>query len=308
VRILVTGGAGMLGSSLCPTLVGLGHEVVTTDIRLLSPEIEFLDVRDRTEVGRAVERVAPDVVMHLAAETDLEICEGDVELAYLTNTVGTKNVATVCRDRDLPLVYISTIGVFDGTKETPYDENDVANPINVYGRTKWGGELLVEALVEKHFIVRAGWMIGGGDREKKFVSLIIRQIREGARTLQVVTDKLGTPTYSVDFAKGLAWLIASQHYGTYNLSSGASVSRYDVARLILRVLGREDVELIPILSDSAYIKEQFPTPRPRSEIMRSLKAAALGLNCMRPWDEALEEYLRTSYRNDIMAPGRGETA
>jgi dTDP-4-dehydrorhamnose reductase len=302
VKILVTGAAGMLGSAVCPTLEGLGHRVLATDIRLLSPSIQELDVRDLDRVRGFCDRERPDAVVHLAAETSLEICEQDVAGAYRTNTIGTRHVAWVSRDLDVPLVYVSTIGVFDGTKEAPYDENDVPNPINVYGRTKWAGEVLVEAMLRRYFIVRAGWMIGGGEREKKFVALIIQQIRHGARQLQVVTDKLGTPTYSVDFAKGLGWLIPSAHYGTYNLSSGATVSRFDVARHILHVLGRTDIELVPIDSGSKYIRERFPTARPRSEAMRSVKTGALGLNCMRPWDEALEEYLRTSYREDIVVP------
>jgi dTDP-4-dehydrorhamnose reductase len=299
---LVTGAAGMLGSAVCPTLENLGHQVMATDIRLLTPDIRKLDVRDLGSVREFCARERPDAVMHLAAETDLEICEGDVPHAYATNTVGTRNVAWVSRDLSVPLVYVSTIGVFDGTKDSPYDENDVANPINVYGRTKWAGEVLIEAALQRYFIVRAGWMIGGGEREKKFVALIIQQVRNGARRLQVVTDKLGTPTYNVDFAKGLAWLMASEHYGIYNLSSGAIVSRYDVARHILHVLGRTDVELVPIDSGARYIQENFPTPRPRSEAMRSVKTGSLGLDCMRAWDVALEEYLHTSYREDIVEP------
>jgi dTDP-4-dehydrorhamnose reductase len=143
-------------------------------------------------------------------------------------------------------------------------------------------------------------MIGGGKRGKNFVALIIQQLRDGAHQIKVVTDKFGTPTYNADFARGLAWLITSQHYGIYNLSSGAVVSRYQVAQKILQILDREDVELIGITSDSQYIKENFPTSRPNSEVMRSIKTAALGLDCMRPWDIALEEYLRSSYKDDII--------
>jgi dTDP-4-dehydrorhamnose reductase len=238
--------------------------------------------------------------MHLAAETSLELCEKDVRHAYLTNTIGTRNVARACKELDIPMVYVSSIGVFDGTKDGPYDENDIPNPINVYGRTKWAGEVIVETLLKKYFIVRAGWMIGGGEREKKFVALLIQQIRKGARRMQVVTDKLGTPTYNVDFARGLIELVKTEHYGTYNLSSGANVSRYQVAEKILQVLNRKDIELAGVTSDSQYIRDNFPTPRPRSEVMRSIKTASIGLNYMRPWDVALEEYLRKNYKDDIL--------
>jgi dTDP-4-dehydrorhamnose reductase len=299
MKILVTGAAGMLGFALCPTLSEQGHQVLATDIRLVSPQIRKLDVRDLKQVRDFCAEHSPDAVMHLAAETSLELCERDIEHAYLTNTVGTRNLVWACRDADIPMVYISSVGVFDGTKESPYDESDVPNPVNVYGRTKWAGEVIVESALKKYFIVRAGWMIGGGEREKKFVALIIQQIRKGARRLQVVTDKIGTPTYNLDFARGLAWLVASKHYGTYNLSSGAVVSRYQVAQKILEVLGRSDIELAGITSDSRYIRDNFPTLRPRSEAMRSIRAAQIGLDCMRPWDIALREYLNAAYKSDI---------
>jgi dTDP-4-dehydrorhamnose reductase len=302
MKILVTGSAGMLGSSLCPILLEQGHRVIATDIRMLTKDVLELDVRNLKKVEDFCHLNKPGAVIHLAAETNLELCEKDIAHAYVTNTIGTRNMAWVCRALDIPLVYISSIGVFDGTKPTPYDENDIPNPINVYGRTKWAGEIIVEAVLQKYFIVRAGWMIGGGEREKKFVALIIRQIRNGLKRIQVVTDKIGTPTYTVDFSRGIAWLITSKEYGLYNLSSGAVVSRYQVAKKILQVLGRCDVELISITSDSQYIKDNFPTLRPPSEAMRSLKTEVVGLNCMRPWDVALEEYLRTSYQDDIMNP------
>jgi dTDP-4-dehydrorhamnose reductase len=299
MKLIVTGASGMLGSAVCPTLRQEGHEVRATDIRLLGPDVERLDVRDLAAVETYCRGFAPDGIMHLAAETSLEVCEHDIAHAYNTNTLGTRNVAWACRERDIPLVYISSIGVFDGTKIEPYDERDVPNPINVYGRTKWGGELVVESVLERHFIVRAGWMIGGGEREKKFVALIIQQLREGAEEIFVVTDKLGTPTYSLDFSRGLSWLIASPHYGTYHLSSGGNVSRFEVARKILDVLGRTDVKLTEITSDSEFIRDRFPTVRPRSEAMVSVKTAALGIDSMRSWDVALEEYLRTAYAGDI---------
>lgn len=299
MKVLVTGAAGMLGFALCPALLEQGHEVLATDIRMLTRDIRKLDVRDLDQVADFCRLNTPDLVMHLAAETNLELCERDIRHAYLTNTIGTRNLAWICRDLDIPMVYISSIGVFDGTKPEPYDENDVPNPINVYGRTKWAGEIIVESALKKYFIARAGWMIGGGEREKKFVALIIQQIRKGSRQIQVVTDKIGTPTYNVDFARGLARLISTTHYGVYHLSSGAVVSRYQVAQKILQVLGRTNITLTDITSDSQYIQDNFPTPRPKSETMRSIKTAALNLDCMRSWDIALEEYLMNNYKKDI---------
>ena len=196
-------------------------------------------------------------------------------------------MAWMCRDLDIPLVYISSVGVFDGTKDAPYDEHDVPNPINVYGRTKWAGEVVVESVLRKYFVVRAGWMIGGGEKEKKFVALIVQQVREGAKEIFVVTDKLGTPTYNLDFARGLARLIDSTHYGIFHLSSGGNISRFEVARKILDVLGCSDIRLTEVTSDAEVIRRRFPTVRPRSEAMLSVKTQQLGIDCMRPWDVAL---------------------
>lgn len=289
----------MLGWAVCPTFTKRGHAVMATDIRGTSPELQYLDVRDLGAVRSYQRDVSADAIVHLAAETSLEICEANVASAYTTNTIGTRNVATVCREADIPLVYVSTIGVFDGTKQSPYDEDDVPNPINVYGRTKWAGELVVDAMLDRWVIARAGWMIGGGDREKKFVALIIDQLRRGAKQIQVVTDKLGTPTYSLDFANGLESLLSNDTYGLFNLSSGATVSRFDVAVHIMKVLRRPDVEIIPIDSNAQFIRDSFPTARPRSEAMTSLKLNTAALNCMRRWDVALEEYLLTAYKADV---------
>ena len=302
MKVLVTGANGMLGSALCSVLRQQGCVVVATDIKPVPGSCDFLDVRDLEQVMVSGHQASPDVILHLAAETNVELCENRVEHAYSTNTIGTRNIAWLCRDLGSPMLYVSSIGVFDGTKVQPYTEADVPNPINVYGRTKWAGEIIVESVLDKHFVVRAGWMIGGGEREKKFVALIIQQLRNGARRIQAVTDKIGTPTYNVDFARGLAWLITTNYYGVYHLSSGGVVSRYQVAAKILEILGRTEVELVGVTSDSEYIRSSFPTSRPASEAMTSIKTAALGVDCMRPWHIALEEYLVAYYRNDFARP------
>ena len=159
-----------------------------------------LDVRDSAAVRDVIDEVRPDLVLHLAAETDLERCEAYSDDAFITNTLGTQNVAVASRNVDATLVYISTAGVFDGEKLTPYTEFDEARPINVYGRSKYEGEVLVLRLAPRSFVVRAGWMIGGAERDHKFVAKMVAQLKDGATSIQAVTDKLGTPTYTRDFA------------------------------------------------------------------------------------------------------------
>jgi dTDP-4-dehydrorhamnose reductase len=302
MKILATGTAGMLGSSLVPALVAAGHEVIATDIDLSEPHpwgpagpaLGLLDVRERAAVRAAFESVRPDFVVHLAAETSLEISDADPDHAYLTNTVATKYVALECRRHQLPLTYISTAGVFDGTKEGAYTEFDAANPINTYGASKYEGEKVVAGTVDEHFIIRAGWMVGGGARkDHKFVSRIVDQVRDGATTIYAVGDKLGTPTYTPDFARCFLDLVDSQLYGLYHMACGGEGSRFDVAARILEVLGRDDIELVEVGSE--HFAEQFPSERPRSEIMRNMILDLQQMNTMRPWPVALEEYLQVEF-------------
>jgi len=302
MRILVTGAAGMLGSALVPAFVAAGHDIVATDIDLSEPtpwgphhpSISHLDVRDRQQVRHAFAAVAPDTVLHLAAETSLEVSDADPDHAYLTNAIATKYVALEARAATIPMTYISTAGVFDGSKDVAYTEFDTPNPLNTYGASKYEGERIVARTVEQHFIVRAGWMVGGGARkDHKFVSRMLDQIRLGAHTLHAVTDKLGTPTYAPDFSQCLLGLYRSGLYGLYHMACGGDGSRFDVAERILEVLGRSDVELVPVTSE--YFAAEFPSVRPRSEIMRNMVLELQGMNTMRPWRVALEEYLRTEF-------------
>ena len=303
MKILVTGAGGMLGSGFVPALVAAGHEVRASDIRRRrgalpwgpdGPELEHLDVRVRAEVDAAFAAVRPDLVCHLAAETDLEVCENDPDHAFLTNTVGTKLVVLAAQRAGIPLAYISTAGVFDGEKELPYNEWDDPNPLTVYGRSKFEGERIVETFLDRFYIVRAGWMVGGGDVDHKFVARILDQIRDGRTTLHAVGDKHGTPTYVPDFARCFCNLMTTDSWGRYHMACEGAGTRYDVTARILEVLGLAgDIELIEVNSD--FFKEEFPAPRPASEIMRNLHLELQGLNTMRSWSVALAEYLLANF-------------
>ena len=274
----------MLGSALIPYLRERNHTVHATDI-------DTLDVRDRAAVGRWIDEINPDFVLHLAAETSLEACEDDPDHAWLTNAIGTKNVALECRLSDIPMAYISSAGIFDGDSSVGYTEFDTPRPINAYGASKYEGEKFVRQWVQKHFIVRAGWMLGGGpQKDHKFTSHIMNQINDGAEIIYAVKDKLGSPTYSADFAKCFESLIMSGDYGTYHMVSPGRCSRYDMARAILDILGRDDIVLVP--TASAHFAPTFYAPRPESEVMRNYVLDLTNRNTMRPWRDALEDYLR----------------
>jgi dTDP-4-dehydrorhamnose reductase len=293
MRVLITGCGGMLGSAVHPAFVRAVHEVLATDL-VPRPEpgltMDVLDVRDHGAVRETSLRIRPEIILHLAAETDLERCETDRDHAYLTNAIGTQNVALVAAELGVPIVYISTAGVFDGTKgDEPYTEFDRPNPINTYGGSKYEGEIFVRHTVARHYIVRAGWMVGGRDRDHKFVAKVVNQLRDGVRKIRAVTDKLGTPTYTEDFAQNLLALVATPYYGLYHMTCEGAGSRLDVAQEIVKYYGRDDVEVIPVTSE--FFAEKYFAPRPRSEMMRNYALQLRGLNRMRPWREALRSYL-----------------
>ena len=283
----------MLGTSLLPVLRKRDHTVLPTDIRFTGRDVKPLDVRDYGAMLKVAKRFKPSMLMHLAAETDLEVCERRVDYAYQNNFMGTQNACAVARGLGIPLTYISTAGVFDGRKKGAYTEFDQPNPLNVYGASKYQGEMVVRQTMPDHFIVRAGWMIGGGERDKKFVSKIIAQLDGGSKKIYAVDDKRGTPTYAPAFSEVLEKLIRTEYFGTYHLACKGQATRYDVAAHILKVLGRKDVKLQAVSSD--FFKKDFFAPRPPSEEMRNFVLDLRSMNDMPHWKDALESYLRRSF-------------
>lgn len=292
-RVLITGCGGMLGSAIFPYSRLRFACVLATDRCVSEPWLEELDVRNRERVRVVFEQFRPDLVLHLAAETDLEFCEEHPDTAAAVNVEGTTIVAEEAAARGATLVYISTAGVFDGRKEGLYVETDKPNPIMTYGRTKLEGEHRARK-TEKHYIVRAGWMVGGGPRkDHKFVHKILKQIAEGRKRIHAVNDKWGTPTYTHDFAMNLFELIEHDRFGTYHMVCEGSGTRLDVAQEIVRISGRSDVEVVPVAS--VFFAHDYPAPRPRSEMLRNANLEALGINRMRSWRHALKDYIETYY-------------
>ena len=275
--IFVTGANGMVGSYL---------EEVFSGGKLVLTDIDTLDVTDPVKVRNEIKKRKPEFVLHLAAETDVDRCEKEADHAYLTNALGTQNVALACQEAGAVMIYISTAGVFGGGKSEPYTEFDQPDPANIYGRAKWEGEKIVRFLLDRYYIVRAGWMIGGREKDKKFVGKIVRQFGEKDKIL-AVNDKTGTPTYARDLLEGIKKLITTGYFGLYHMANTGVCSRYAVAVEIGKILGKKTpVEPVP--------SSVFPLPAPRadSEAMRNYKLELLGVHKMRPWQEALSEYLK----------------
>ena len=276
MRIFITGHKGQLGRALYAALAE--HTLTGCDL----PE---LDITDREAIGAAVADFAPDVVVHAAAWTHVDGCARDPERAYRVNALGTQNVALACAEAGAAMVYISTNEVFDGEATEPYREWDPPHPINPYGRSKAAGEWFVRHLLTRFYIVRTAWLYAPGGRN--FPHRII-QLADERGALRVVTDEVGNPTYAPDLAKAIAALIRTDAYGVYHLTNAGYCSRYDFAREILRVSGREHVPVEPI----TLAEFQRASTPPRFAPLANTAAAALGIT-LQPWQEALAEFLKS---------------
>ncbi|MBN2443229.1 MAG: NAD(P)-dependent oxidoreductase [Spirochaetales bacterium] len=290
-RVLLTGCGGMLGDAVFRVCSEEFDEVLATDIDLNESWLKPMDVRDIDQCEKVFTDFKPTLVIHLAALTDLEYCENNNENSWITNALGTENIGFLCKKYDATMVYISTAGIFGGKQEyfTDFDE---PNPLSHYAKSKYYGECFVQKYLAKHFVFRAGWMMGGGiKKDKKFVKKIFDQIKNGKKELFIVDDKLGTPTYTVDFARSLLKVIRTKNYDLYNQVCNGSCSRLDFAKEFIKLLGLEkEIKITNVSSD--FFKEEYFAPRPYSEKLVNLKLKSRNLDYMRNWKECLKEYSR----------------
>lgn len=292
-KIYMAGSGGMLGEAFYKTY-SFENSLRCTDIDVNAPWLSYLDFRDADAYVRDVEAFKPDYLFHLGAHTSLEYCEENPDDAYATNTISVETAAHIANRLDIPLLYISTAGIFDGGMDT-YDDWDEPNPLGHYARSKFMGECFVAQNVRRHLVCRAGWMMGGGPaKDKKFVQKLMLQIKAGKSQLMVVDDKLGTPTYTHDFAYNVAILLEKEYWGVYNMVCGGITGRLEVAQELVRLLGKGDeIKVVPVSSDF-FAKEYFAT-RPASERLLAKKLSLRGLNIMRDWRICLKEYLDEYY-------------
>jgi dTDP-4-dehydrorhamnose reductase len=294
-RIYIAGCGGMLGEAFYKVF-GTEFELRCSDIDVNESWLSNLDFRDFDAYRNDVMTFNPDYLFHLGAHTDLEFCELNADDAYATNTLAVENAVFIANELDIPLLYISTAGIFDGTKDV-YDDWDRPNPLGHYARSKYAGEIFVQGNSQPHLICRAGWMMGGGPRkDKKFVQKIMRQLKAGARTLHVVNDKLGTPTYTHDFAQNVKLLLQNEYWGLYNVVCEGVTSRLEVAREIIRIVGMESsVRIIEVGSE--HFRQEYFAERPASERLINRRLELRNLNVMRHWKVGLNEYLEHYYKD-----------
>ncbi len=292
-KIYIAGCGGMLGEAF-QRVYRDDYTLECSDIDVNEEWLSFLDFRDRNAYMERVRAFAPDYLFHLGAHTGLEYCELNIDDAYATNTLAVENAVHIANELDIPLLYISTAGIFDGEQDT-YDDWDQPNPLGVYARSKYAGERFVVENARRYLVCRAGWMMGSGPRkDKKFIQKMMRQIKDGSTELFVVNDKLGTPTYTVDFARNVRLLLEQEVWGLYNMVCGGMTGRYEVAEELVQMLGLEErVKVTPV--DSSHFQQEYFAARPASERLVDRKLTLRGMNTMRDWRVCLREYLDEYY-------------
>ena len=284
MKVLVTGAAGQLGHDVMDELKKRGHEGIGVDV-------QEMDVTDAEKVRQVITAADVDAVIHCAAYTAVDAAEDNAELCRKINADGTEHIARVCRDLDLKMMYISTDYVFDGTGTRPWEPDDERHPLNVYGQTKYEGELAVEELVEKFFTVRIAWVFGVAG--KNFINTMLRLGAERG-AVSVVDDQVGSPTYTYDLARLLVDMIQTDRYGRYHATNEGLCSWYEFAKEIFRQVGMDEVQVTPVGSS------EFPAKatRPSNSRMSKEKLTENGFERLPAWQDALGRFLKELQKNE----------
>ena len=277
MKVLVTGVKGQLGYDVVNELTKRGHIAIGTDI-------EEMDITDAGSVDKVIRESAPDAVVHCAAYTAVDAAEDNVDLCRKINAEGTQNIANVCKELDIKMVYISTDYVFDGEGERPWEPDDNRTPLNVYGQTKYEGELAVENTLEKFFIVRIAWVFGVNG--KNFIKTMLN-LGKTRDSLTVVNDQFGSPTYTYDLAKLLVDMVETDKYGIYHATNEGICTWYEFACEIFKQAGM-DIKVSPVLASEYPAKAK----RPSNSRMSKEKLTENGFEKLPTWQDALSRYLK----------------
>lgn len=278
MKVLVTGAKGQLGTDLMNELEKRGIESIGVDV-------QEMDITDKEACMRVISESKADAVIHCAAYTAVDAAEDNVDLCRKINGEGTRNVALACQATGAKLMYISTDYVFDGQGTRPWEPDDSRSPLNVYGQTKYEGELAVEELVEKFFTVRIAWVFGVAG--KNFIKTMLRLGKERG-AVSVVDDQVGSPTYTYDLARLLVDMIQTDYYGRYHATNEGFCSWYEFSCEIFRQAGMDEVKVTPVSSD------QFPVKavRPANSRMSKAKLEENGFEPLPTWQDALGRFLK----------------
>ena len=285
MKVLVTGVKGQLGHDVMNELALRGIEGIGVDV-------EEMDITDRTACETVIFREKPDAVIHCAAYTAVDAAEDNLELCRKINAEGTRNIARVCKAMDIKMMYISTDYVFNGGGQRPWEPDDHREPLNVYGLTKYEGEIAVEQNVQKYFIVRIAWVFGVNG--KNFIKTMLRLGKEKG-AVSVVNDQIGSPTYTYDLARLLADMIQTDRYGRYHATNEGLCSWYEFACEIFRQAGMDEVKVTPVDSEGFPAKAK----RPSNSRMSKEKLTENGFERLPSWQDALGRYLKALKENGM---------
>ena len=278
MKVLVTGVKGQLGYDVVKECEKRGIEAIGVDV-------EEMDITDAAACERVITESKADAVIHCAAYTAVDAAEDNEDLCRKVNAEGTRNIAEVCRKLDIKMMYFSTDYVFNGQGERPWEPDDPREPLNVYGQTKYEGELAVQELLEKYFIVRIAWVFGVNG--KNFIKTMLRLGKERG-AVSVVDDQIGSPTYTYDLARLVVDMIQTDRYGIYHATNEGLCSWYEFACEIFKAAGMNQVKVTPVDSTAFPAKAK----RPHNSRMDKSKLAENGFEPLPSWEDALERYLK----------------
>lgn len=289
MKILISGANGQLGNELINILKNgkseLGNISSTyVGSNVIAADVDNFDITNQGIIEEFLSSHRPDMVINCAAMTNVDGCETNEETAMRVNALGPRNLAIACNKEGIKLVHISTDYVFDGAAKVPYREWDLCNPLSIYGKSKYMGEELVKQFCEKYFIIRTAWMYGYVG--KNFVKTMLKLGREKSE-IKVVNDQFGNPTNANDLAYHILKIAETENYGTYHCTGAGEVSWYTFAKKIMEYANLS-CKVIPCTT------EEFPTPakRPAFSALDNLMLKSTVGDEMRPWDEALEMYIK----------------
>ena len=282
MKVLVTGVKGQLGYDV----VG---ELKKRNIEAVGVDIDEMDITDAASVDKVIKEASPDAVIHCAAYTAVDAAEDNVDICRKVNKDGTQNIANVCKELDIKMIYISTDYVFDGEGTRPWEPDDKPDPLNVYGLTKYEGEVAVTSTLSKYFIVRIAWVFGVNG--KNFIKTMLN-LAKTHDSLTVVNDQFGSPTYTYDLARLLVDMVLTDKYGIYHATNEGIITWYDFACKIFETAGL-NVKVSPVPASEYPAKAK----RPSNSRMSKQKLVDNGFELLPTWQDALERYIKILKEN-----------
>jgi dTDP-4-dehydrorhamnose reductase len=283
MKVFLTGASGILGTDIAKNLQLAGYECIGFNSA-------NIDLKSLPDIESKMHPYKPDVVIHSAALTNVDLCEDDKAAAYAINVTGSKNMAIAADKINARIIYISSCGVYGNGKLTPYHEQDVTAPLNYHHYTKLEGEKMVMEYNKNHMVIRPGWLFGGTTAHRKNFVEARRKEAQNATTLSSAIDKVGSPTYTSDLAEQILYLINQDVTGIYNAVNEGYASRYEYVSEIVKLFGYDTI-VNPVNSNEFPRKANMPD----NECLENRNLNMAGFNRMRDWKDALKDYITTTY-------------